>query len=173
MGAGSHVPVPWKLSWLPAGARSTRPVARSPQAPCSSRYLARRKRSPGPTLEERTLARCSTPVATSRAITFRPKRLSDGDGQVEIEVVGGPVGDAGRHLVRLEVEAEAGHGDQPPVSGIDDREARVAQPVEVLAVDGVDPHPLVADAQVQLAAPERARPLEVELPQDVRLALPG
>src|SRR5213079_2162498 len=53
---------------LVAGARSTRPAARSPHAPCSRRYLPRRKISPGPVLEERTWARCSWPVWLSRRI---------------------------------------------------------------------------------------------------------
>ena len=96
--------------------------------------------------------------------------MEKGNRQVDIEVGGRAVGDAERHLVRIELDRVPRHSKQrlPRCRRADDKRARVVELVDLLAVERVKRYVLVAQVDVQSARTERRRPLEEELSENRR-----
>src|SRR5438128_426003 len=103
-------------------------------------------------------------------------RVDDGDEQVDVQVVEHAVGEAERADVAVDLEAVTklvgGPPEQVPrrVELLDDDQVRRREPLDAAAVELVELHVLVADVHVELAPPERVRPLEEDWTEGLRRA---
>ena len=104
-------------------------------------------------------------------------RVDDGDEQVDVQVVEHAVGEAERAdvAVNLEAVAQPVGGRPEQVAGgvelLDDDPVGCLQPLDAAAVELVELDVLVADVDVELAPPERIRPLEEDRTEGLRRAL--